>query len=80
MVRIGPAVNKVGVTSLRLALPPAGLEYEGERPPSSREGFGCRSRTRESLESLGRRVPVRPKSYDFGYRFRRQRSLDPDCN
>ena len=42
------------------------------------KGFVCRSRTRESLESLGGKVPVRPKSYDFGYRFRHRQSLDPD--
>ena len=48
------------------------------RPQYYREGSVCRSRTRESLESMGERVPVRPKSYDFGYRFRRQQSLNPD--
>ena len=52
----------------------------GMRPLGFYERFVCGSRTRESLESLGGRVPVRPKSYDFGYWFRRRQSLNPDRN
>ena len=59
----------IGTKSLRLASPPAELEYGGMRPVGFYERFVCPSRTRESLERLGGRVPVRPKSYDFGYRF-----------
>ena len=56
--------------------PPARLEYEGKRPKCHHEKFGCGSRTRESLERMGVKVPVRPKSYDFGYRFRHRQSLN----
>ena len=48
------------------------------RPVGFYERFIRRSRTRESLERLGGRVPIRPKSYDFGYWFRRRQPLNLD--